>query len=152
MIAWTSISSAKQNPAPGIDAILYLVDLLPRLVDNQDKETEPAPLPVVYNSDPVSAVFITLETLAVAAVESMQVQSYATVVYAVVGVLRRMAEAYQERAAEVVHHILPGLTEKMLTTELKDALGALAVALRDAGQPETARRVESVLEEISGGY
>ena len=62
MIGWTSISSAKSNPTPGLFAIRSLRDILAHWsVQAPEKPAEP-PLPIVFRDDTLRACWTASRT------------------------------------------------------------------------------------------
>lgn len=84
-IAWTSVSTSKSNPSPGLLTVRSLRDLLARWIDEGAPGNHPGagePLPVVYADNVFAHLLDAPETVAVASTESMQHQNFAEVVRA----------------------------------------------------------------------
>ena len=144
-IAWTSISTSKSNPAPGLQAIRSLRDLLARWADEErgargDAASEGS-LPVVYHDTVIMRVLDALESLAVVSTESMQHQAFTEVARALAALFDRLPEPQQARASDVVLRMVTGLGDHVLTAELENALRELARALEAGQQPAAARAV-----------
>ncbi len=110
MIAWTSISTSKSNPAPGLLAIHALRDLLARWSEEQEgveAERDRAALPIVYGGDPFGRLFDVLESLGVAASESLQHQSLAEVMRTLAMTYGRIPAAWRRRADGLVLDCCP---------------------------------------------
>jgi uncharacterized membrane protein len=159
-IAWTSVSTSKSNPAPGLLAIRNLRDLLLRWVSEPDDaradasagDARPAsPLPVVYTDDTPAQLMDTLESLAVVASESMQHQSYAEVVRVVALTFARLPADLQWRAEDLVRRILTALGDFVLTADLEAALERLIRTLDAADRHDTAGAVRSALATLRLG-
>lgn len=139
-IGWTSISSSKSNPAPGLAAIRELRDLLSRWSEETIPECAPPSkaVPVVYRDSALEGVIGALESLAVAASESIQHQSCAEVVRSLAIIFPRLPAALKPRAEETVMSIISGLGDHVLTMDLRDALDRLIDSLTSNGRPDSA--------------
>lgn len=147
IIGWSSISTAKSNPSPGILVLHSLRDLLARWSAEQpadkaaaaDKET----LPVVYVDNVFAKLLDAFENLAVAASESMQPQTMTEFVRTFAIMFGRMSAEQQPRAEDLIRRSLSFLGEHVLTAPLSDALSDLKVALEVAGRRHTAAEVHA---------
>jgi len=150
-IAWTSISTAKSNPAPGLLIIHCLRDMLARWVGGLDggivAERDGA-LPIVYQDDLLPEMMDAFETLAVVSSESMQHQSYAAVLNTLAGMLGRLPPELQRRTEDMVRRILSVLGDHVLTADLEEALHTLTQVLADKGCFETAALVSKARQEL----
>lgn len=85
-IGWTSISTAKSNPFPGLLVIQSLRALLARWsaeqADDEAEERATPKLPVVYTDNVFARLLGSFETLAVVTSESMQPQTMAEIIRA----------------------------------------------------------------------
>ena len=143
-IAWTSISSAQSDPDPGLLAIYNLRDLLARWAGGeQHARTEEACAPIVYNDQVLSCLLNAFGSLAVAASESMQHQTYAAILRSMTALLARLPGELQDGVEDVVLRTLPALGDHVLTAELDAALGALSEALVRTQRLKTAAAVAS---------
>lgn len=153
-IGWTSISTSKSNPAPGLATLHNLRDLLARwseeaaaerqeaeAPDGADASTD-APLPIVYRDEVLEGVIDALESLAVVSSESMQHQSCAEVVDALAALYDRLPRALQPRAEDAVRRILSALGDHVLTARLDGALTRLGSVLLAAGRIDTGLAVQ----------
>jgi uncharacterized membrane protein len=151
-IAWTSISSSKQNPAPGRLVILSLRDLLFRwsaVGTGRDRSEQPQnPVRVVYPDTLVHDAIAALELLAVVCSESMQTQNAATLVETLARVHARGTPAIQERVADVAMRILAALENHVLTAQLEAAVGDLADSLAST-HPTAAAAVSRALGRLA---
>ncbi len=93
-IGWTSISTSKQDPAPGLHAIRVLSHWCDAQPDVPDRP------PRAMN---------TMESLAVVSTESMQHQIYAEVIHAITLLLPKLAPDQQQRAERLIARILSGI-------------------------------------------
>ncbi|MCB0108969.1 MAG: DUF2254 domain-containing protein [Caldilineaceae bacterium] len=143
-IAWSSISSAKSDIAPGLLTIYSLRDILARWsaeAANREAAAEP-PLPIVYPDRALIQSINALESLAVISSESLQYQAFAEVLRTLADLFSRLPTPVQEHTMMVIQRLLSALGDHVLTTELDQALTALTTALTGAGHLENARAVE----------
>ena len=135
-IGWTSISSAKSNPDPGLFAIRTLRDLLVRWGAEEDDSSPLPPSPrilrVVYVDDTVARLFDALESLAVAASESRQHQCLAEVLRTVDIVFPRLPPEHKVRARELVERIMPTVDSHVFTALLEGAISSVRARLTEA--------------------
>ena len=148
-IAWRSISTSQQNPAPGIATINNLHDLLARWARAEDDETQEGRLPVVYPDNVMVRLFGAFESLAVVASESMQSQVYAEIVRTFALVFDRLPLPDQGRATDLLLRTIPGLGDHILTTDLDDALTSLTGALDRAGCLDVATAFRTARTELA---
>lgn len=152
-IGWTSISSAQSNPAPGLEAVRSLRDLLAVWGDEmraEEAEREAGShaaasvetLPVVYTDTVMRDLFGAFETLAVASSESMQHQVFAEIATTFAVLLPRVPPALQERTVTAIRRVLPALGDHVLTSALDASLGALTASLMAVGRRGVADEVE----------
>lgn len=154
VIAWSAISTAKQNPAPGLLTIRALRDILARWsAAARQGDGEPArrePAPVVYRDDVPEQLLDVFESLAVAASESMQHQSLAEVLRAFAVTFERLDDAARDRVAEILLRLLSSLGDQVLTRELEASLTAAAEALAVAGHVEVAGAIRGARDGLKG--
>lgn len=149
MIGWTSISTAKSNPAPGLLVIHSLRDLLARWAAEERAPPEKPPAPVVYTDTVPAQLMNAFESLAVVATESMQHQSFAEVLRTFSVLFNRLPPDQQARAEDLILRVLSGLGDHILTVQLEEELSALATALTDGGRTETAAAVRTARETLA---
>lgn len=153
-IAWTSVSTSKSNPAPGLLAIQALRDILARWNPHREasspgaSEPQEKVLPVVYEDDVMDELMDALETLAVVSTESMQHQNYAEVLRVFEVLFERLSPALQDRSENLILRILSGLGDHILTVDLDRQLTGLVRALGEAGRSATANAVHQAQEEL----
>ena len=151
-IAWTGISTSKQDLNLGLEAAHNLRDLLARWAA-ADAEVSglPAarPLPVVYPDDVQERLMATIESLMVVTSESMQHQIYAESLRGLAITLDRLPPPLARRTEEIVLRSLAGLGDHILTAELEDALCAMADALDAAGLTDGAGAVRAARDELA---
>lgn len=149
-IAWTAISTSKQDPAPGREAVRNLRDLLARWVAADGEEAPTAtPLPILYPDDVMEQLMAALESLAVVSTESMQHQVYGEILNGLATTLDRLPPPLARRTEELVLRSLAGLGDHMLTAELDRALSGIGNALRDAGLAEGAEAVHAARQQLA---
>lgn len=142
-IAWTSISTSKQNPSPGLLVIHNLRELLARWSEaTDDDSSDEERLPVVYPDNVMGRLMGAFESLAVVASESMQHQVYAEIVQSIATMYDRLPAAQQSRAKDVILRTIPALGDHVLTRELDNALNALVQTLEKAGRWDTASTLQ----------
>ena len=148
-IAWTSISTSKQDAAPGRLVILTLRDLFGRFAA-LDGDLDPAARgnPVVYNHDVNTAMWDALDSLAEVCAESMQSHNLAEVVRSLAAVCSRLDEADQRHVAEAAMRIVSGLGDHVLTKSLDSAMVELADVLEHHHHGE-AKRVRVARDELA---
>lgn len=185
MIGWTSVSTAKSNPAIGQIAVNALYDILSRWVaeewgqhasikdivqstdtstaldieshpgsphhdwfsnHSEDKQKE---LPVVYTDNLYEQMINTLESLGVAASESMQHQTLADVLDAFTSVYGRLKKKLRPKVESAILRLLSALGDQVLTGELEGSLHALERALNEHGAHDVAEHVRCAREELA---
>ena len=147
-IAWTSISSAQSDPDPGLIAIYSLRDVLARWCTAGNERPDGKSAPVVYADNVFSGLMGAFESLAVAASESMQHQTYAAILETFAVMFDRLAAPDQQRAEDLILRSLSSLGEHVLTAELDAALVRTVQALRNATRTTTASAVERAREQL----
>ncbi|MBC8037448.1 MAG: DUF2254 domain-containing protein [Rhizobiales bacterium] len=153
-IGWTSISSAKSNPDPGLLTIWSLRDLLARWLQTDgafgtdaDTMSDPA-APVVYSDNLPNEVMKGFESLVVVASESMQHQCAAECYRTFAGQFHRLPPPLQQRAADIVMRSLAGLGDHVPTSDLAASLTALSEVLTTHGQTQCARSITAALGQL----
>ena len=151
LIAWTSISTSKSNPGPGLRTIFSLRDIMARwsadILQHQDQPDRV--LPVVYRDDVFWKLLDALETFAVVSSESMQHQIYVEVLHTFTSLFGRLQPAHRARAADAIRRILPALGDHVLTAELDRALQDLSRELQQQEDRDTARAVEAARARLA---
>jgi len=153
VIAWTSVSTAKSDPSPGLLVIRSLRDLLARWSPEGSEHSVPTgpqePVPVAYVDDVPRRLMDALETLSVVASESMQPQTEAELVRSLALLFERVSPQLQRRAEDLIRRSLSALGDHVLTAELDSALAALSATLDRAGRQETAREVRVARDRLA---
>ena len=89
------------------------------------------------------------EALAVVSSESMQHQNYIAVLETFSGLFERLPNDQQEAVEDRILRILSALGDHVLTTELEEALTALAAKLRESERWATADAVQTAKEKLA---
>jgi uncharacterized membrane protein len=147
-IGWTSVSTAKSNPAPGLLVIHSLRDLMARWSCDESIRNVGETVPVVYRDDVFSKLFDTFEILTVVASESMQPQTASAIMETFAIMFARLPIAHRPRADELIRHSLSALGEHVLTRELAHALSELAHSLETTGHAETATLIRKAQDTL----
>jgi uncharacterized membrane protein len=151
-IAWTTISTSKQDPNPGLEAVRNLRDLLARWAVADPEETGESSaecLPIVYPDDVIERLMGTIESLTIVASESMQHHVYADVLRGLATTMDRLPPDLAKRSEELVLRSLAGLGDHVLSAELEDALSDVADAFDNAGLVEGAVAVRTARVELA---
>jgi hypothetical protein len=152
MLAWTEISSAKQNPEVGVRAIHSLRDLLSRWMIQEVEVEDEEPLPVVYVDDLMRGGLDVLESLGAVALESQEHQVLAEVLRTVNILYDRLTPDLRDRAEELVLRLLGYLDEQFLTRELDVALFQVAHTMEVLGEVKTAEAIRDAREEQAAAF
>ncbi len=147
-IGWTSISTAKSNPAPGLIAIRALSTLLSRWSYTNMEPGENS-YPIVYKDNVVARLMDTFTTLTVAASESMQHQSFIEILQAVTLVFSHLSSQNKIRAEDFILRILSAMGEFVLTLPLEISLNKLVQTLLESGSEDIAKAVETAKNKLS---
>ncbi|MDQ3248725.1 MAG: DUF2254 domain-containing protein [Chloroflexota bacterium] len=148
MVAWTSISTSKSNPQPGLLTIRSLRDILARWSVEEDKAADAQPFPVVYQDNVVEQLMDTFETLAVVSSESMQHQNFIEVVHTFALMFDRLPAPWQARTEDLILRILSALGDHVLTAQLDLALTDLIKTLTASARFETAAAVRTAQDQL----
>lgn len=146
-IAWTTISTSKSDPEPGLLTIRSLRDLLARWSNAENKQSDEQVVPVVYEDNTLAELMNAFESLAVVSSESMQHQNFAEVVRTFALMFDRLPPEQQRRAEDLILRILSALGDHVLTAELDAALSNLVSTL-DAARSDTASAVRAARDEL----
>ena len=149
-IAWRSVSTSQQNPAPGRATINALHDLLARWSANGESHGNDPPLPVVYPDNVLESVFGGFESLTVVASEAMQHQTCAGILNALTVTYERLQPAARRRVEDLVLRSLSGLGDHVLTADLDEALAAMAQAFDADGASDTAQAIRAARNGLAG--
>ena len=141
MVAWTAMSTAKQNPETGLIVTRTLGDLMARWMEQERDLPEVEKLPVVYPDNAPGLLLASFASLAAVSAESKQEQNYAEVLTVLGLILPQLSPDLLERAEESIRRTLPVLEKQMLLRDLDNALLELAQTLEALGRKQTAARV-----------
>ncbi len=147
-IAWTSISTSKSNPFPGLLTIYSLRNILAHWSIEQEEDCVNQPLAVVYTDNAFARLMDAFESLAVVSSESMQHQIFTEVIHTFVVMFDRLPPKQQHRAENLVLLIISALGDHVLTAQLDAALAALVCTLRASARHDTAELVQVALDEL----
>ena len=153
-IGWTSISTAKSNPSPGLLIVWNLRDLLARWLrtdaafgTNDDVGSDPA-APVVYSDNLPEQLMRGFESLAVVASESMQHQCAAQIYRTFASLFHRLPEPLRRQADDLLLRSLSGLGDHILTSDLEASLSALIAALNLDGRSQCAGAIGAAQHQL----
>lgn len=149
-IAWTSISTSKSNPAPGLSVIRSLRDIMARWSDEGSSEWRVGDVALVYRDHVFKTLLDTLESLAIVASESMQHQTFTEIIRTLILAFDRIPGEHLARLEDLILRMLSVLGEFGLTRELEYALTNLHAVLESSGRVETAKALETALTQMSG--
>jgi uncharacterized membrane protein len=148
MIAWTSISTAKSDPAPGLLIIRNLRDVLAHWAAEDNASRQEETLPIVYTDNVFSRLMEAFETLAVVASESMQHQNFAEVLRTFAIMFDRLSPDQQVRAEDIILRIISALGDHVLTAELEATLSELVLTLDKSARITTAAAVQAAQNRL----
>lgn len=153
-IGWTSISTAKSNPGPGLLAIWNLRDLLahwlqsdPSFGGPEDDAADPT-ASVVYVDNLAQQLMRGFESFVVVASESMQHQTVAEVYRTFAILFHRLPPPLRRQVDDLLLRSLSGLGDHILTSELETSLMALTVALNSDGRSQCAGAIEAAQRQL----
>lgn len=147
-IAWTSISTSKSNPFPGLLTIYSLRNMLAQWSIEQEEDSGKQPIPVVYTDNVFTRLMDAFESLAVVSSESMQHQIFTEVVRTFTVMFDRLSPEQQQRAESLILRIISALGDHVLTAQLDAALSALVCTLKASARSDTADAVQAAQDEL----
>lgn len=151
IIGWTSVSTAKSNPEPGLLACWALRDLLARQIAGNGQQQDAGKIePVVYSDNVLDEVINALESLSVVASESMQHQTIAALYESFAKLYPRLGPDLEDRIDGVLLRSLSALGEHVLSKELDTSLTTLIEVLDGAGRPKTAAAFRNARGLLAG--
>lgn len=152
-VGWTSTSTAKSNPQPGILACLSLQDLVGEwfALDAKRQSRSVVGFPVIYTDNVFRRLLDGLESLTVVASESMQHQTLAAAYRALAFTASQGPRELGSRAADITLRSLTALGDHVFTQVLEDACYSLVDMLRHQGFPDAADKLESASRQLSSG-
>jgi uncharacterized membrane protein len=143
-IGWTSISTAKSYPEPGLLVCRSLRYILAHWFEPDDRAAgaaadgavdlrghapNQAAAPIVYRDNVPEQVMKAFESLAVVASESMQHQTLAEILRTFAVMFGRLPPPLQERSEDLLLRSLSALGEHVPTTDLDESLSDVINAL-----------------------
>ena len=152
-IAWTALSTSKQNPQTGRDAIDRLRDLAIRWSAASTADADAGAgerLSIVYADTDLDDVLDTLLSALVVCGESRQVESCAHVLRALADALEAMTTEHLERLEPALMRTLASVEIHPLTRTLEGALRRLIKVLRGHERHEAADAGCDLLHAMRG--
>ncbi|HET7034448.1 MAG TPA: DUF2254 family protein [Thermomicrobiaceae bacterium] len=149
-IAWTTISTSKQNPAVAVTVVQALRDLLARWQRTDAARERALTSPVAYADAVDEHLFLALEQLAVIASKSAQSMTYAALLDTIADMIDRGPEAWQERLLAALGRILPLLPDFSLTANLEQSVTQLRQTLGRRGRATAAEAVGYWYGKLAG--
>ncbi len=151
-IAWTTVSTSKQNPEPGKLACRALRDLVAHWYGDAEPDAERggAQCRIVVPDRVPTDLIRAFETLAVVASESMQHHTLAEVYRALALALRRLTGALRDDVEAIVERSLSMLADNPLTAELDESIGAVIEALPAGATRDAVERARDRLGQTHG--
>lgn len=153
-IGWTSISTAKSDPDPGLLTIWRLRDLLARWLQMDaafgafdDHDANPT-APVVYSDNLPEELMRAFESLLVVASESMQHQNASEIYRMFANLFERLPIPLKRHSEDLVLRSLSGLGDHILTSDLAASLTELSAAMANAGGGKSADAVRNALRQL----
>lgn len=147
-IAWTSTSTAKSNPSPGILCVHTLHNLLSCWSEEQPTEKEACASAIFYTDNTLEELMRGFENLAVVSSESMQHQVFEAILTSFSATIARVPASWQQRIERVLLIMLSVMGDHVLTTALENALETIAHQLYGLQRTQTARAVEEALQQL----
>ncbi len=149
-VGWTSVSTAKSNPAAGLIAIHALNDLLFRWGAEEHLEVPGDPdSQIVYRDTLTDHIACAYEGLMVVASESMQHQSLAEVSKGIARAFPKLSEGMQEKLVRAVEGSLSALGDHVPTDVLCHELERLEEVFREHGHPRAAAKLHKAWELLA---
>ena len=150
IIGWTSVSTSKSNPQPGLLACWALRDLAAHWFGYGASPAERSSdeLAIVYTDNVPNELLAAFESLAVVASESLQHQTLAEIYSALAFTLPELPPPLRAEVANIVLRSLSALGEHVLTGRLEKAIDGLAAALDSAGQSDAAVALRNARDRL----
>ena len=149
IIGWTSVSTARSNPNPGILVCHALRDILARWLE-QGEAPEDRSSRIVYTDRVADTAISTFESLAVVASESMQHQTLAEIMRTLAMLLPKLPPEGVDQVVGVILRSLSALGEHVLTRELERSLEIASQAMAAAGRDAAAEAVTRATDALRG--
>ncbi|MCT2557769.1 DUF2254 domain-containing protein [Tsuneonella sp. YG55] len=149
-VGWTSISTAKSNPAAGLIAVHALNDLLFRWGDEGLIAVRGNPASrVIYRDTLIDHMACAYEGLMVVASESMQHQSLAEVAKGIARAFPKLPHVMQDKLVRAVEGSLSALGDHVPTDVLCRELERLEEVFRVEGHPRAAAKLQKAWESLA---
>ncbi|MHB2209797.1 DUF2254 family protein [Methylobacterium sp. CM6257] len=148
-IAWTSVSTSKSNPSPGLSVIQALRDIISQWSFEESEPREDATSCVVYTDLSPTLATDALEAVIVVASESMQSQTLAEALTSLAILIRHVGQPTIGRLVDIARRALSSLGEHVLTRQLEVALADLSSALDERGFTGVAAAVCNASVELA---
>jgi uncharacterized membrane protein len=147
-IAWTSVSTAHSNPAPGVLCVNVMHNILGALSAEEDLEKEKGSSAILYSDNVFESLMGGFENLLVVSSESMQHQVFVGVLNTLTSKMDRLSAEKQKRVEDVFLLSLSVMGDHVLTRTLDNALLAAIQKLRTLGFMPTAQAVEEAHQHL----
>ena len=149
-IGWTSVSSAKHNPAAGLLVVQNLRDILARWATTPMDRAAPAEtgFSAVYEDNTLEALMNAFASLAVVSSESRQHMVFSAILQALAQTFERLESTVRPRIEDLVLRMLPALVDHAPTRELDVALSHLCAVLQAASCGATAAAVSAARSQL----
>lgn len=150
-ISWTSISSAKANPGPGLEGLRALRDVLAVWTPDQvelDRERDLSNSRILYSDPAYDSLFDAFEALGSITAESWQHQSLSEVFKTIRSSFEMLPERGKKRFEEVILRLIPPLGKHVLTRRLEASIADLLSVLHRTGRTSTASALQEALDEM----
>jgi hypothetical protein len=132
-----------------VGAFVAYGDVVADAVANTAEVADAGGVPVVYTDNVMPRLLEAFETLGVVSSESMQHQNFTEVARALAEMVGRVPLRLRPRLEDVVRRLMSALGEHVLTSELDEALSALAAALSRHGARATADVVAAARAQLA---
>lgn len=152
-IGWTSISSAKSDPEPGLLTIWNMRDLLARWLREDaafgHSARHEGESRIAYCDNLSGDILRGFQSMVVAASESLQHQCAAEIYLAFAQQYPILSPEPRAEMADITLRSLAALGDHVPTTELDAALQKLAEVMKDLGQVRTAAAISAAHRQLS---
>ncbi|MCJ2093708.1 DUF2254 domain-containing protein [Methylobacterium sp. J-072] len=148
-IAWTSVSTSKSNPSPGLSVIQALRDIIAHWSEDENQPLEEPTSCIVYADATPTIATDALEAVIVVASESIQSQTLTEAIQTLAILLRHVEQPTADRLADIANRTLSSLGEHVLTRQLEAALEDLAKALNERGFVAVAQAVSEASANLA---
>lgn len=147
VIGWTSISTAKQNLAPGQLVIHLLHDLLAHWLE-EDPSDGQSPLAVIYPDRLPSQVLDVYESLGSITRLSHQYPVLVQIACSLAALYPDLPTHLRDHANQVIRGTLPAVRQQTPARSLVDAYCQLSACLRQYDAPDLASQIDATVRHI----